>query len=230
PRAAVNMPEQTTSPDGRATARDPTATERRPCPGEHRVTNPSATVANRTRHLASGDARRGLDGTHREEGVVDGLADGVELALQAVQEDVQPQLQDLVDLRVGQLGVQAAHALFRGVTELAHRRAADQVQRLLRLDDAVLNSPRELRVEYQEVDDLARRQGAVTLAVHLKARDRAEHARPLQVVDGAVHVGAARQQEERLHVEDARRLVGALHEPTEAEEVPTLPVGQDRIG
>ena len=51
---------------------------------------------------------------------------------------------------------------------------------------------------------------AVALAVHLERAGRAQHRRPLDVVERRADVGRRGQQEEVLHVEDARRLVGAL--------------------
>ena len=55
-----------------------------------------------------------------------------------------------------------------------------------------------------------RRNPAVPLAVHLKRAGRSQQGRPLDVVERRADVGQLRQQDEVLHVENARRLIGPL--------------------
>ena len=95
---------------------------------------------------------------------------------------------------------------------------------------AVLDRARELRLEQQELDDAFGRDAPVTLPVHLERAGRAQHGGPLDVVGRRADVGRGGQQEEVLHVEDARRLVGALQHAAEPAEVPALAVGHRGVG
>jgi hypothetical protein len=92
-------------------------------------------------------------------------------------------------------------------------------QRLRDLLVAGAQRARHLPVEDQVVGDAP---GLVAVlvdpAVAAMRRDRAQDRRPLHAVDLAAHQLAVRQEHVVLHVQDARRVVGALQEGAELAE------------
>ena len=110
--------------------------------------------------------------------------------------------------------------LFRGVAEGAGGGAGQEVQGLLGAGHAVEHGAREQPVQHQEFNHLGRLNAAVALPVHLEGAGRAEQGAPLVFVQRRAHVLHRGQQEEVLHVEDARGFVRALEELAQAAEVP----------
>ena len=157
-------------------------------------------------------------------------ADLVHPGLQAIEVLVQPGRDDRLDAGVGELGAELSEQAFDRIPEHPGRRPRDGVHRRRAPAEAVLDGARELLLEQQELDDAFGRDAPVALPVHLERAGRAQHGGPLDVVGRRADVGGGRQQEKVLHVEDARRLVGALEHASEPAEVPALVVGHRRVG
>src|SRR5262249_23727386 len=98
----------------------------------------------------------------------------------------------------------------------------DRRERSTRLREAIEDASRKFSLEQEEVDDLLRVDEAVPLSIHLERARRFQEGGRLRLVVGHRHVGG--RDEERFHVEDARRLVRALEQSSETTEVPRLVV------
>ena len=142
-----------------------------------------------------------------------------------VEEFVQAVADDILDVAVGQLRAQLPQAALRRVGEGALRRPGDQAHRLLGLDDAEVDGPREIAVEDEELGHIRGVDASVAFQVHLEGTHRAQQGRPLHVVEGRAHILNLWQQDEVLDVEDPRGLVGALDHAPQLTELPGLAVG-----
>ena len=145
-----------------------------------------------------------------KERVVDAGADEIQARLQPVEVLVQPAADDVVDLRVGQLGTDLAEQLLDrrcGTCRPACRKSRGPTR-------APPSGTTEWRAGTRDRAAGTRRSAlehpAVALPVHLERARRAEHRRPLDVVVGRADVCGVGQEQEVLHVEDARGLVGAF--------------------
>ena len=158
------------------------------------------------------------------------VADQVQPPLQIVDKFVQAARDHVLGLRVRQLGPQLAQPLLGRIAEAARVRAGNRVQRFVGPRQAVQHGPRKLAVEHQEIHHVHRRNPAVPLAIHFQRAGRPQQGQPLDVVERRADVGQLGQQDEVLHVENARRLVGPLEHAAQLAEVPGLAVRHRGVG
>ena len=81
---------------------------------------------------------------------------------------------------------------------------------------------RKQLVEHQKLHNADRRDLAVLLAVHIIRAGRLEHRRPLQYVERRADQLGVGQQDEILHIHEARNLVGTFQKTPHPPEMPAV--------
>ena len=83
--------------------------------------------------------RAGTDGAKREESVEDTLIYEIQLGLKAVEKFMQTALDDMLGVRICQLGAQLAKPLLSGIAVHADRCACNGMKRIVRCGQAVMD-------------------------------------------------------------------------------------------
>src|SRR5262245_5731240 len=104
------------------------------------------------------------------------------------------------------------------------------MQSLVSPHDTEADCPRKLVVEQQKIDHLVRLNATVGFAIHLERTRRAQHCRPLDVIEGSTDVHHCREQNEVLHIQNTRGLVCPLQHPSELNEVPGFTMSHCGVG
>src|SRR6185369_14048394 len=135
---------------------------------------------------------------------------------EGVEEIVETAGHDLVDAAE----IEARVNLAGEALAFARPRAAERRERVQHLLEAIEQRAPHIGVEDQELGDLLRiDRVAKSLAIGAERADRAQQRAPLELVDRLAVHALLGQELVILDVEDARRVVAALHEGAEADEV-----------
>ena len=104
------------------------------------------------------------------------------------------------------------------------------MERIARRAQTELDGAGKLAIQHEKLDDPARRNAAVPLAVHLEGRGGAQHGPPLDMIEGGSHVLGRAEEDVVFDVQDAGNLVGALEHPADLCKVPARPVRHRGVG